>query len=329
MRPHQRWLAIVVVTVLQSVIPAHTLTATDYPARPITLIVPWPAGGSTDGLGRVLAPKLSQRLGKPVIIENRPGAGSIAGIAAVARANPDGYTLGLAGSGSLAINVAIHKRLSYDPVTDIVPLALVAHIPFVLVAHSSLQLRTVSDLAVLSKERAGQLSYASSGSGSPPHLYAELLKRLMGIEMLHVPYKGTAPALMDVVGGHVSLMFADPLPALSQIREGNVRALGVSSLTRWSVAPDIPTIAEQGVPDFSAVAWAMVVAPANTPENIAMRLHADLNTILGVPEVHQELANHGAIPTPSKSPQELRNFISSEIERWGKVVRQVGLAGAQ
>src|SRR5262245_18265430 len=260
--PHYFWLFAMAVF-SGGVLTAGVVGAQDYPTRPIMLIVPWPPGGSIDGLSRALAPELARRLGTPVIIENRPGVGSTVGTAVVAKAVPDGYTLAMGGSASLAIAVTAHKRLPYHPATDFAPVALIARIPFVLVVHPSLQVNTVADLVRLAKDKPGHLFYGSGGPGSPHHLYAELLKSMTGIEMTHVPYKGSAAALTDVIGGHISLMFSDPLPALPQIKEGKLRAVGVSSITRWSLAPEISTIAETGVPGFDAVGWVMVVAPAN------------------------------------------------------------------
>ena len=199
--------------------------APDYPARQITLIAPWPAGGSIDTLCRALAPGLSERIGKPVVVENRPGAGSVIGTAACARAAADGYTLVMAGSGSLAISATLYKKLPYDPAKDFAPIVLVAFIPFVLVVHPSLPVRSVPELVTYARENPIKLSYASGGPGSPHQLYAELFKSLTGIEMLHVPYKGNAPALTDVVAGHVALMFSDPVVALPQIRAAKLRAL--------------------------------------------------------------------------------------------------------
>jgi tripartite-type tricarboxylate transporter receptor subunit TctC len=214
--------------------------AQDYPTRPVTLVAPWPAGGAIDTLCRILGPKLSDRLGKPVIIENRAGAASVIGTAAIAKAAPDGYTLVMGGATALAVAITVYKKLPYDPTKDFAPIALVSRIPFVLVAHPSLPVRSVPQLIQLAKEKPGQLSYASGGPGSPHHLYMELLKSMTGIEMMHIPYKGNAPAATDVLAGHVPLMFSDPVPSLPPIREGRLVALGVSSATRWPASPEIP-----------------------------------------------------------------------------------------
>ena len=310
--------------------PAGSAAVSDeYPARPVTLIAPWPPGGAVDTLSRILAAKLTDRLGKSVIVENRPGAGSVIGVAAVARAAPDGYTLVMAGSAALATSVTIYKKLPYDPTKDFAPLAFIARIPFVLVVHPSLPVHSVSDLIELAKTRSGDLSYASGGPGSPHHLYTELFKRVTGVEMRHIPYKGSAPALGDVVAGHVPVMFGDIIASLPLIREGKLRSLAVSSLARVPSAPDIPTIAKSGVADFEAVGWVMIVAPARTPKGIVEKLHAEFNAIVAIPEVHAQMIKLGTVPLDSPSPTEQQRFINAEIVRWAKVVEQAGIAGTE
>jgi tripartite-type tricarboxylate transporter receptor subunit TctC len=303
--------------------------AQDYPTRPVTLVAPWPAGGAIDTLCRILGPKLSDRLGKPVIIENRAGAASVIGTAAIAKAAPDGYTLVMGGATALAVAVTVYKKLPYDPTKDFAPIALVSRIPFVLVAHPSLPVRSVPQLIQFAKEKPGQLSYASGGPGSPHHLYMELLKSMTGIEMMHIPYKGNAPATTDVLAGHVPVMFSDPVPSLPPIRDGRLAALGVSSATRWPASPEIPPIAEAGVPGFDAVGWSMIVAPANTSDAIVNKLHSVLKSILELPEIQQQMLDLGTIPVSSPPPEELQRFINSEIRRWGKVVHQAGIAGSE
>ena len=292
--------------------------AQDYPSRQITLIAPWPAGGAVDALCRAVAPYLSDRLGKSVVVENRPGAGSVIGTAAGAKAAPDGYTMVMAGSGSLAISAALFRKLPYDPVKDFVPLVLAGKIPFFLVVNPSLPVHSVPELVTYAKENPGKLTYASGGPGSPHHLYAELLKSMTGIEMTHVPYKGSAPALTDVVAGHVPLLFSDPVPALPLIREGKVRVLGVS---------DIPPIAEAGVPGFDAAGVFSV--PAGTRKEVVSKLQTALTAVVALPDVQQQIVNLGMIPSSISSPEELERFIGSEIARWGKVVTQAGLAGTE
>jgi tripartite-type tricarboxylate transporter receptor subunit TctC len=303
--------------------------AQDYPTRQITLIAPWPAGGAVDALCRAVALPLSDRLGKSVVVENRPGAGSVIGTAAGAKAAPDGYTMVMAGSGSLAISATMYKKLPYDPVKDFVPLALGGRIPFVLVANPSLPVRSVAELVQYAKDHPGMLSFASGGPGSPHHLYGELLKSMTGIEMTHVPYKGSAPALTDVIAGHVPLLFSDTVPSLPQIREGKVRALGVSTAIRLPSAPDIPPIAETGVPGFDAAGWGMFVVPAGTPKEVVSKLQVALTAVLALPDVQQQIVKLGMIPGGTASSEELERFIAAEVARWGKVVTQAGLAGTE
>ena len=302
--------------------------AQDYPTRQITLIAPWPAGGAVDALCRAVAPHLSERLGKSVIVENRPGAGSVIGTAAGAKANADGYTVVMAGSGSIAIASTMYKKLPYDPIKDFTHIALGAKVPFILVVHPSLPVHTVAELVKYAKDNPGKLSFGSGGPGSPHHLYGELLKSMTGIEMTHVPYKGSAPALTDVIAGHIPMLFSDTVPSLPQIRAGKVRALGVSTATRLPAAPEIPPIAEAGVPGFDAAGWGVFSVPANTPKEIVNKLRAALVGALAVPEVHQQIVRLGLLPS-NVPPDELQGFITSEMARWGKVVQQAGLAGTE
>jgi len=303
--------------------------AEDYPARQITLIAPWPAGGAIDAIARAVAIPLAERLGKPVVVENRPGAGSVIGTAAGAKAAPDGYTVVIAGSGSLAIAATMYKKLPYDPVKDLIPLAFAGKIPFVLVVNPALPVHSVAELVKYAKDNPGKLSFASGGPGSPHHLYGELLKSMTGIEMTHVPYKGSAPALTDVLAGHVPLLFSDTVPSLPQIREGRVRALGVSTATRLPSAPEIPPIAEVGVPGFDAAGWGVFAVPAGTPKEVVSKLTAALDAVTALPEVQQQIVKLGMIPPTAASREELERFIATEITRWGKVVRQAELAGTE
>ncbi len=307
---------------------APAARAEDYPDRQITMVVPVAAGGAVDVLGRLFAQQLASRLGKPVVVENRTGAGMITGTASVARTAPDGYTLLVATSTPLAINATIHKKLPYDPVEDFVPVALIANSPFTLIVNPSLPVKSVPDLIKLAKEKPGQLSYASAGPGSPHHLFFELLKAMTGIEATHVPYRGNVPAITDVVAGHVPAMFSDP-SGLPIIRDGKVRALGASSAARLLQAPDIPTIAEQGLSGFDAAAWIMVVAPAKTPADIVNRLHEELKTIAEMRDVREQIVENGQTPTTTPPVAKLRNYVQSEIVRWGKVVQKAGIAGSE
>lgn len=300
-----------------------------YPTHQITLVVPYAAGGGLDLLARLLGQKLSDRLGKPVVIENRPGAGTTIGAAFVAKAAPDGYTIMLGTSSAFAINVTLRKNLPYDPAKDFAPIILTSNAPFMLLAGAGQPVHSVADLIKLAKSKPGQLSYASAGPGSPQHLSMELFKMLTGTNLVHVPYRGDAPALNDLVGGHIPVMFAEPTPVLPLLRQGKVRALGVSSATRLPPTPDIPTLAEAGVPGFDFVSWQMIVAPTGTPEPVIDRLHRELKAIIKLPDIQKEFATTGRISVDSPSPAELAKFMKSEIVRLGKVVEAAGIARSQ
>jgi tripartite-type tricarboxylate transporter receptor subunit TctC len=315
----------VAAAVLAALIQHQPAQAEDYPSRTVTMIAPWAAGGAVDTVARIVGPKLSERLGKPVVVENRPGAGSTIGTAAGAKAAPDGYTLGMPGSGSMAISPAMYKSLSYDPVKDIVPIALIGRVPFVLIVNPNLPVKTIPELIAYAK--ANKVNYGSGGPGSPHHLYAEMFKGMTGIEMTHIPYKGSNDAIKDVVAGHIPLLFSDPAPAMPLIRGGSVRALGVTTLARWSVAPEIPTLDEAGVRGFNAAGWFMVASSTGTPKPIVDRLHAEFKAIMGLPDVQQAVSRLGVVPVVSPPLAELAAFVVSERERWGKVVKQAGLAG--
>jgi tripartite-type tricarboxylate transporter receptor subunit TctC len=289
-----------------------------YPSRPVTVVVPYAAGGGLDLVARVLAQKLSERTRQSFFVENKLGAGGVIAANAVAKSAPDGYTIFAGSSTQLAIQVTLHKTLPYDPATDFVPIALVASVPFVLIVHPSLPAQTAGDLIRLAKERPGQLSFGSSGVGGPPHLYMELLQTMTGTQMTHIPYKGTAQAIVDVVAGRVPILMSDIAPAAPLINGGTVRALGVSSTTRFASLPDVPPISENGVPGFDAVAWIMMVAPAASPPAVVDKLHADLKAIVAMPETQQKFAELGVIPIDTPPVPTLHDFVKSEIGRWGQ-----------
>lgn len=308
-------------------IPAQQAAAQAYPSRPIKLIAPWPVGGAVDALARAMGTRLEARLGQPVVTENRPGAGSTLGVAAGARSTPDGYTMVLPGNSALAISPTMYKQLSYDPVKDFAPVALIARIPLVLVVHPSVPVKSVAELRQYAKEKPGQINYGSGGPGSLHHMTAELFRTMTEIEITHVPYGGSAPAMNDLVAGHIQMLFSDPLPAPPQIRAGNVRALGVSSPTRWDIMPEIPTIAESGVAGFDAMGWTLAAFPAGTPKEIVDRMAAEFKAISKQPEAKEALAKLGMVLVESDPPEAVSKFIAAEGERWGKIVRQAGLAG--
>jgi tripartite-type tricarboxylate transporter receptor subunit TctC len=303
--------------------------AQTYPTRPVTFVVPFAPGGGTEFLARLLGQRLEQRLGKPFVIENRPGGGGVTGAVSVARSAPDGYTLLMAPAPVMAINVSLHKKLPYDPATDFVPLALVVSSPYVLVVTPSLPVQSVSDLIKVAKDRPGQLAFASAGPGTPHHLFPELFKSMTGIEMTHVPYRGSLPALTDVAAGHVQLMFSDVPPALALINEGKVRALGVSTKERVAALPHLAPIADQGVAGFDAASWQMVVAPAATPKDVVERLHAEIKAFMVQPEIKEQVFKMGLLPVDTPSVANLQIFVRTEIAQWSKVVQQAGIAGSQ
>ena len=311
------------------VTPVPVALAQNYPTKPVILVMPYPPGGGTDAMARLIAQRLEKRLGQPIIFEYRPGAGSAIAAAYVARQPADGATILYATSTTMAINVSVHKNLSYDPVKDFVPIALFAVTPFVLVVNANLPINSVADLAAYAKAKPGALSYASNGPGGASHLFAELTKTMLGIEMTHVPYKGNAPALNDVVAGHVSLMFVDPFASVQLMREGKLRALGVSSVRRLSTAPDLPPLAEVGLPGYDAASWHMFVAPAATPKPVVQRLYSEIDAIIKEPDVAAEIGKRGFEPSAGGPPDELALFVQREIERWGKVVRAAGAAGIE
>jgi tripartite-type tricarboxylate transporter receptor subunit TctC len=300
-----------------------------YPNRPVTVVVPYAPGGVTDLFARVLSHKLEQRLGRPFVVENRPGASAITAATAVAHAAPDGYTLMMASSTPMALNVTVHKHLPYDPTTELTPVALIARVPFVLVVNPSLPIHSVDDIVKRARERPGQVSYGTPGPGTFHHLNAELLKSIFKLDMVQIPYKGTLPALNDVIGGHIELMFSDVPPALPLIRASKLTAIGVTTAQRVPAAPDLPPLAEVGVPGFDSASWHMVATTGKTPNEVVVRLYEELRVIMSDPAVVEGLVRDGAIPLVSPPPDELKAFVRSEIIRWGKVVEKAGIAGSE
>lgn len=305
--------------------PLNYAPAQDYPTRTVTLIMPYPPGGGTDAVGRFLTQGLERRLGQPFVLDYRPGAASAIAATYVARAPADGYTLLYATSTTMAVNVSVHKKLNYDPTKDLVPVAMIANAPFILVVNASLPIKSIAELAAYAK--TNPLSYASNGPGGAAHLFAELMKTMLKIDMTHVPYKGNAPALNDVVAGHVSMMFVDASASVQLARDGKLRALGVTTVKRAPMAPEFPPLAEVGLPDFDAAVWHMMVAPAATPKPILYKLNAELGAVLKEPTAAQEMIRRGFVPVVGGSPEKLAEFVKSEIGRWGKVVQQAGAAG--
>jgi tripartite-type tricarboxylate transporter receptor subunit TctC len=302
-------------------------SAPDYPNRQVNFVVPFAPGGGTDILGRMFGQKLSDRFGKSFVVENRPGAGTVTAAVQVAKSAPDGYTIMMATSGTMAMNPTLYKKLPYEPGKDLVLVALICNVPFVLVVNADLPVHSVADLVKVAKERP--LSYGSGGPGAFHHLMGELFKSTLGIPMTHVPYKGTLPALNDVVAGHIQLMFADLSPAHALIQAGKVRALGVTTAQRVASAPELPPLAEVGVPGFDWAAWQAVAAPGGTPKEIVEKLNGAMNAAITEPDVNKQLVSLQFIPVGKRSPDELDRFVKSETVRWAKVLQQAGVAGTE
>lgn len=297
--------------------------ADDYPSRTIRLVVPYAAGGGTDSLARFLAAGMEKRLGQPVIIENRPGSGTTIGGLFVARSAPDGYTLLMATSSTVAIAPSIYRNLAYDPAVDFSPITMIAQVPFVLTTSPGFGARTVADLIRVAKEKPGGLSYASGGAGSPHHVFMELFKSMTGTDLKHVPYRGGGPAQQDVVAGHVPVMFADIGPATELMRSGKLAILAVTTARRSNILPDIPTLDEAGVKGYEANSWQCIVGPARMPEAIVSRLNKVLADIVAEPASQAHFQRIGMSASTS-TPAENGAYIKSEIVRWGNVIRALG-----
>lgn len=301
---------------------AHAQNA-PYPAKPIRMIVPFPPAGPTDVVARIIGQKLSERWGQQVLVENRAGAGGTIGAELVARAAPDGYTLVMGSTANMAVNVTLIDKLSYDPVKDFAPVNLAAITPNLLVVNPAMPAKSVREFIALAKAKPGSINYASGGSGTPSHLAAELFKTMSGVQMNHVPYKGSIPALTDIMGGQVSLMFDSMASALPLVKSGKLRALAQTGARRSSAAPEIPTIAESGLPGYDVAGWFGILAPAGTPRDIVMKLSGEITQILNLPDVKERYALLGAEPGPG-NPEEFGRFITAEIAKWAKVIRDSG-----
>jgi tripartite-type tricarboxylate transporter receptor subunit TctC len=297
-----------------------------YPDHTVSFIVPFAPAGGTDMLTRLIAAKLEQRLGKPFVVENRPGNGTIIASNFVAKSPPDGYTIMMAVS-SLAADATLYKTLPYDPATDFALISVIATVPFLLVVDPSLPVHNVEDLIKLAKQRP--LSYGSGGIGAFHHLAAALFASMAGIKMTHVPYRGSTPALNELMGGYIQLMFTDLGPALSLIKAGKLRALAVTTKQRLTALPDVPPLDEAGVPGYDAAAWQGVVAPAQTPMPIQVKLNTELNTIAAADDVIARMTDIGMNPVGTGSVPQLQKFLQAEIVRWGKIVEAAGIAHSE
>src|SRR5215471_12538558 len=298
--------------------------AQDYPAKPIRLVVPFPPGGPTDIIGRVVGQKMQDLLGQLIIIDNRPGAGGALGTDNVAKSEPDGYAIAIASAGALAISTALQEKILYDPLNDLAAITLVARVPEVLVASTTVPVANVGELVALAKAKPGTINYGSTGPGSMPHLAGELFRSSAQIDIVHVPYRGAAPAVNDLVGHQVHVMFLDLPALLPHIQAGAIKPLAVGSRQRVTSLPDVPTMTENGYPQIEADNWYGMVAPARTPHAIVTKLNAAAIAAMKAPEVQEKLASQGAILI-GNTPEEFASYIRSEIQKWARVVQAAGI----
>ena len=313
------WLRRIAVLLLccPSLVPAQS-----FPSKPIKVLVPFPAGGTVDFFARTLAPKLSEALGQTVLVENRPGAGGNIATEAVAKAAPDGYTL-LMGSEIVAINTSLYSKLNYDPLKDLAPIVLVGTVPNILIVNPAVPANNVKELIALGKNKSANLSYASTGQGTSTHLSTELFKNMTGMEAVHVPYKGGPPAIADLLGGQVNMMFINMPTGIAHVRSGKVKILAVSSKKRVAQLPDVPTVEEAGVKGFVTYAWSGLFAPAGTPREVVTRLNQEVVKLLKLPAIREQLAGQGA-EAVGDTPEEFGLFMRQEVAQWAHMVRTSG-----
>ncbi len=297
--------------------------AQSYPNKPIRFIVPFPPGFAADALARIIGQKLAESWAQPVVIDNRTGAGGLIGTEMAAKAPPDGYTIFLGGSSTLAINPSLYGKVSFDPERDFAPVSLASKYSLILVVHPSVPAKSVKELIALAKSKPGQLNFASTGNGTTVHLAGELFKSMASVNMVHIPYKGAA-AVTDLIGGRVSLMFASMPPVLSHVKAGKLRGLAVTGASRSSAVPDLPTIAESGIPGYKAEAWFGVFVPAETSKEIVTKLNTEIVKILQMPDVENRLANQG-FESVSNTPEQFATYLKAEIEKWSKIVKDSGV----
>jgi len=301
-------------------IPAY---AQQYPVKPVRVVVPSSPGGGTDIVARIVAPELSKRLGQQFVIENRAGAGTMIGIEVASKSPPDGYTL-LMGLSTLAINSALYKKVPYDPVRDFAPITVAASSGSIIVVHPSIPVKTVKELIAFARARPGEMNYASAGTGTYPHMTMELFLSMAKLKMVHIAYKGTGPAMIDMLAGHTAVMAGTMVTTVPQIRAGRLRGLGITTTERNNAAPEIPTVAEAGLPGFESVQWYGLLAPANTPRDIVNRLHGEMVKILQQPEIRQRFAGDGADPV-GNTPDQFAAYIKTELTKWAQVARDAGI----
>ena len=307
------------------IVAGQSAIAQSYPSRPIRLVVPYPAGGPTDFVGRTVGQKLSQFLGQQIVVDNRPGAGTIIGSELVARAAPDGYTILFGTGGGTFLAPLILPNVPYEPLRDFAPVAMLVQSPQVLVSHPALPARTIGELITLAKSKPGALNFASVGAGTSPHLGGELFQSLTGTKIVHVPYRGTAPALTDLISGQVQMMFSSMPTVLAHVKAGRLRLLGTGGTKRSAVIPDTPSISEV-VPGFELITWYGIFAPRATPGAIVKRLNTEITKVLNDPESRDRMAAQGLEPTPM-TPEELKRYTEQDVSRWGRLIKAAGIKG--
>jgi tripartite-type tricarboxylate transporter receptor subunit TctC len=309
---------------LATLTPAKAQAQTAYPIRPIRVVVPFAAGGPTDAATRIVAPRFSEYLGQPIIIDNRGGAGGATGTELVAKSTPDGYTLVHGSIGGLAVSPTLNPKLGYNTLRDLAPISQTVNVAYIVTLHPSVPAKSMKELIALAKARPGKLNYGTGGAGTGPHLAGELLNMMAGVSIVHVPYKGTGPALTALLSGEVDITFDNLLIVLPQIKAGRVRPIAATGDTRSKLMPDLPTIAESGLPGFSASGWYGLLAPVATPKDIVARLNADFTRALRSPDVNERLNSMAAEPAPG-TPEQFAAFIRSETDKWAKVVRATNM----
>jgi tripartite-type tricarboxylate transporter receptor subunit TctC len=319
-----RILATLLATTLLAAIPTAQAQPQAFPDKPVVLVVPFPPGGPTDAMARTLAAEMRDKLGQPMVVENRAGAGGNIGADFVARAPADGQTLLFGTSGPLAINASLYRKISYDPIKSFAPVIQVGHLPNILVVHPGVPAQNVKELVAHAKANPGKLSYASSGNGASSHLAGVLFNEKAGVDLQHIPYKGTGPALNDLLGGQVAMSFTDVLTALPYVKAGKLRALGIATAARSQALPEVPTIAEQGVPGYDVSVFFGIVAPAGTPADRIAKLNRAFAEVLGSAKVKELFAAQGLEGAPDHAPAQLARFIAAQKAGWAGVVRQSG-----
>ena len=317
------WLGLLRVALLVGAMPSATAFAQSFPSKPVRIIAPFPAGGGVDALGRIVQAALQEKLGQPVIIENKPGAAGTIGVEFAVNQPKDGYTLLIGAPGAISVAPSLNRTLPYDPAKDLAAVTMGVRMPNLLVVHPSVKAANVQELAALARAAPGKLSFGSGGIGTGQQLSGELFKIMAKVDMLHVPYKGTAPALADLVAGQLQLSFTDP-SVMEQVKAGTVRLLAQTSLARSSLYPDLPTVAEQGLPGFDATNWYAFFVPSGTPPDAIARLNKDLSAVLTLPDIRAKLIAVGMNPEPS-TPEALKTFVDEDTRRWGEVVKAAGI----